>query len=435
MRITRLAAGLALSLAVLLLCLTPARADSVSAYRAAVDKEFAAWIAARWPEAEAAGVSRQTFETQTRGLKFDWDLPHLSLPDPAYAGGPALPQSMKPKAPRHQPEFDSPGRYFSANNLNALASQGRAKYAQYKDVLAAVQQRFGVPASIIVAIWGRETGYGGVRLPYDALSAIATQGFAGMRKDVFTKEFVLALKVLQYGHVSRAEMRSSWAGAMGHTQFLPSDFLRYSIDFDGDGAADIWNSTADALASTGNSLRDHGWIASQAWGYEVSLPKGFDCTLQGPDKARPFSDWIKLGIVRVKGRQFKPETLDDSGFLVLPAGMKGPAFLVTENFSVLKKYNNSDVYALFVGHLADMIAYNSPANFVGAWLPVERFTRPRILDFQKVLVSRYGYDVGKVDGLVGFKTRQAIGLYEKRIGAPLTCYPSEKIVASVLAQR
>ena len=282
-----------------------------------------------------------------------------------------------------------------------------------------------------MAIWGRETGFGRAALPYDALTAIATQAFMGRRPEEFRPQLIGALKIIQLGHATRAEMKSSWAGAMGHTQFLPGDFENYAVDFDGDGRRDIWNSVPDALASAGNSLHSQGWDGNQPWAYEVDLPKGFDCTLQGPDLARPISEWIKLGVARVRGRPFPKARLNDQAFLVLPAGMKGPAFLATNNFSVLKLYNNSDVYAIFVGHVADMIAYNSPVDFVGEWKPVERFPRDRIQRFQEVLVAQ-GHDVGKVDGLVGFKTRQTIGKEEKKLGLPLTCYPSKALVDRVL---
>ncbi len=228
-------------------------------------------------------------------------------------------------------------------------------------------------------------------------------------------------------------MKSSWAGAMGYTQFLPSDFEKYAVDFDGDGRRDIWNSVPDALASAGNSLHSQGWDGGQPWGYEVTLPKGFDCTLQGPDLARPISEWMKLGVARVKDRPFPEDKLGDSAFLVLPAGLKGPAFLATNNFSVLKLYNNSDVYALFVGHVADMIAANAPTEFVGTWQPVERLPRDRIQRFQEVLVAN-GHDVGNVDGLAGFKTRRSIGVEEQKLGLPLTCYPSQAVVDRVLKE-
>jgi lytic murein transglycosylase len=314
-----------------------------------------------------------------------------------------------------------------------LAETGRSKMSQLGPQLGAIQKQYGVPASIIVAIWGRETGFGSVDMPFDALSAIATQGFMGLRPDEFRKQLIVALKILQEGHATRADMRSSWAGAMGYTQFLPTDFDNYAVDFDGDGKRDIWNTISDALASTGNSLHSQGWDGGETWGYEVKLPEKFDCTEQGPDKARPIADWVKLGVVRVKNRPFPDDKLQDQAFIVLPAGLKGPAFLATNNFSVLKLYNNSDVYAIFVGHVADMIGANAPAAFVGTWQPVERFARDRIQRFQEVLVAK-GYDVGKVDGLAGFKTRRTIGSEEQRLGLPLTCYPNGALVDAVLKE-
>jgi len=290
-----------------------------------------------------------------------------------------------------------------------------------------------VPASIVVAIWGRETGFGKIDAPYDAISTMATQAFIGRRPDEFRDQLVAALKIVQEGSATRAEMKSSWAGAMGYTQFMPKDFENYAVDGDGDGKRDIWNSVADALASTANSLKSQGWDGAKTWGYEAKLPRNFDCALQGPDKARPISEWMKLGVARVRGEAFPPNKLSDSAFIVLPAGLKGPAFLATDNFSVLKLYNNSDVYAIFVGHLADMIVTNTPVKFDSAWQPVERLPRDRIQRFQEVLVAQ-GFDVGKVDGLAGFKTRAAIGAIEKRLGMPLTCYPSQRLVDAVIKE-
>ena len=429
-KLGKLGLALMLALTALLPFEASAAEDEVSVYKREVEKGFAAWLQALWPDVEASGVSRKTFEANLKGLKLDWSLPQIVPPDPAYPDGPALPAALKAK-PRHQAEFDIPELYFSKGALSSLAATGRGKYKQLGQTLGAIQQKYGVPASVIVAIWGRETGFGKADLPFDALSAIATQGFMGRRPDEFRQELIVALKILEEGHATRAEMRSSWAGAMGYTQFLPSDFDKYAIDFDGDGRRDIWNSIPDALASAGNSLHSQGWDGSQTWAYEVTLPKGFDCTEQGPDKARPIAEWVKLGVARVKGRPFPEDKLGDPAFLVLPAGLKGPAFLATNNFSVLKLYNNSDVYAIFVGHVADMIAANAPIAFASAWQPVERLPRDRIQRFQEVLVAK-GHDVGKVDGLAGFKTRRTIGIEEQKLGLPLTCYPSQALVGAVL---
>jgi lytic murein transglycosylase len=411
-----------------------APSGEVAAYKRVVEQRFAQWLQSLWPEAEAQGqgVSRKIFDAHTKGLKLDWSLPHLVLPDPAGPDGPPLPAALKPK-PIHQPEFDIPANYFNKNTLNVLAATGRGKMNQFAPQLRAIQNQYGVPASIVLSIWGRETGFGKAALPFDAVSAIATQGFMGRRPEVFRQELIAALKIIELGHATRAEMKSSWAGAMGYTQFLPSDFEKYAVDFDGDGRRDIWGSIPDALASAGNSLHSQGWDGKQSWGYEISLPKNFDCALQGPDKARPIAEWMKLGVVRMKGQTFPEERLGDSAFLVLPAGLKGPAFLATENFSVLKLYNNSDVYAIFVGHVADMIAANAPVEFAGTWQKVERLPRDRIQRFQEVLMAK-GHDVGKVDGLAGFKTRRTIGLEEQRLGLPLTCYPSQALVGAVMKE-
>jgi lytic murein transglycosylase len=380
------------------------------------------------------GVSRAVFDANARGLKLVWSLPHLVYPDPAVPGGPPLPKALADlMKPSRQPEFEPPAGYFNPTALNALAATGRSKMAQLAPQLAVIQKQYNVPASIVVAIWGRETGFGKVDMPFDALSAIATQGFMGRRPDEFRNELLVALKILQEQHATRAMMKSSWAGAMGYTQFLPTDFDKYGVDFDGDGKRDIWGTVTDALASAANSLHSQGWDGGQPWGYEVKLPAKFDCTLQGPDKALPISEWIKLGVVRVKDRPFPQDRLNDSAFLVLPAGLKGPAFLGTNNFSVLKLYNNSDVYAIFVGHVADMVAANAPVDFVGAWQPVESFPRDRIQRFQEVLVAQ-GYDVGKVDGLAGFKTRRTVGTEEQKRGLPLSCYPSSALVNAVLKE-
>jgi lytic murein transglycosylase len=426
---------MAIALAVTLAPLGASAAeDDVAVYKRAVEKSFAAWLQALWPDAETAGVSRKTFDANIAAIKLNWSLPHLVLPDPASPGGPKLPPALAAAMqPKVQPEFDIPANYFNKSTLNVLAASGRGKMGQWTPQLVAIQKKYGVPASIVVAIWGRETGYGKVDMPFDALSAIATQGFMGRRPDEFRQETIAALKILDEGHATRSEMRSSWAGAMGYTQFLPSDFDKYAVDFDGDGRRDIWNSIPDALASTGNSLHSQGWDGNAPWGYEVTLPKGFDCTEQGPDKARPISDWTKLGVARVKDRPFPQEKLGEPAFLVLPAGLKGPAFLATNNFSVLKLYNNSDVYAIFVGHVADMISTNAPVAFEGVWESVERLPRDRIQKFQEALVAE-GHDVGKVDGLAGFKTRRVIGVEERKLGLPLTCYPSKRLVDAVLKQ-
>lgn len=434
--------GLALALAALMFCpgasvalaAEAKQSEEIANYKRAVDKQFSDWLEALRPEAEAAGVTRATFDANLKGLTVNWSLPQLVYPNPAAPGGPALPEALaQANKPKHQPEFDSPAGYFNDAALNALAATGRIKLTELRQTMGTIQKKYGVPADIIVAIWGRETGFGKVDAPYDAISTLATQAFMGRNQDKSREELIAALKILQDGHATRAEMKSSWAGAMGYTQFMPSDFDKYAVDFDGDGRRDIWRSLPDALASTGNSLHSQGWDESTTWAYEVILPKGLDCSLQGPDKARPLAEWVKLGVARVKNRAFPPEKLKEPMFLVLPAGTKGPAFLATNNFSVLKLYNNSDLYAIFVGHVADMISGSEPAGFVAEWQPVDRFPRELILHLQQALVAK-GYDVGRVDGLSGFKTRRSVGVEERKHRLPVTCYPSTSLINAELKE-
>ncbi|HCL62132.1 MAG TPA: lytic murein transglycosylase, partial [Rhizobiales bacterium] len=207
-----------------------AAVDEVAAYKQAVEKGFAEWLVALWPDAEAAGIKRATFDANLKGLKLDWSLPHLVFPNPAAPDGPPLPKALADQMkPSRQPEFEPPAGYFKEAALSSLAATGRSKMSQFGPELGAIQKQYGVPASIIVAIWGRETGFGSLDMPFDALSAIATQGFMGLRPEEFRKQLIVALKILQEGHATRATMRSSWAGAMGYTQFLPSDFDNYAV--------------------------------------------------------------------------------------------------------------------------------------------------------------------------------------------------------------
>ena len=233
---------------------------SLSASAHAADAAFQQFLQSAWPEAQALGVSRATFDTATRGLE-----PDLSLPDLAIPG--------KPEQQPQQPEFvQTPAQYLREATFDRLAARGKQLAAQYKDTLARIEKEFGVPGNVVLAIWARETDYGGYQLPLDAIRTLATQAYTGKRKDFFRNEFLHALKMLQDG-VPRADMRSSWGGALGLTQFLPSEFYKYGVDFDGDGRADIWHSVPDALASAAKQLAGKGWQKGERWAYEVRAPQ------------------------------------------------------------------------------------------------------------------------------------------------------------------
>jgi membrane-bound lytic murein transglycosylase B len=234
--------------------------------------------------------------------------------------------------------------------------------------------------------------------------------------------------ILEQEHLPEATLLSSWAGAMGQPQLLPSKFLRYAVDGDGDGRRDIWRSTPDSLASIANYLREHGWRSDQGWGLEVSIPAGVSCTLEGPRQGRAIQEWERLGVLRVDGAALSGEGGNTTAFLLMPAGRLGPAFLVSENFYVLKQYNESDLYALFIGHLADRMRGGSA--FSGAWASIAPLRRSEIHALQERLQAE-GHDVGKVDGLVGFATRTAIGQWQTKNRRVETCFPDPTLIQAI----
>ncbi len=393
-----------------------------SAYRKQVDRNFTEWVEDRKIEALSKGISAKTFNAAMKGVTLNWSLPDLIWPD-LEAGQPATPKRKKKE--KRQAEFDRPALYFPQKHINSLVKAGRVRLKQWSKTLAKIQKETGVQKTVVLAVWGRETSYGRFPIPYYTVRALATQAFMGRRKAMFHEEFLLALQILEEDHTTRKLMRSSWAGAMGHTQFLPSHFMKYAVDFTGDGRRDIWKTIPDALASTANFLKSQGWEAGKTWGYEVKLPKGFDCTLEGAKNTRPIGDWVKLGIKRTRDRKFRGDRLLEDARLVLPAGTRGPAFLAMKNFAVLKKYNAADLYALFVGHLADRIGSNRA--FEGKWTRVAGFTRNEVRELQRWLVSR-GIEVGKIDGLIGGKVRVAVGKYQRSANLPVNCYPGRDLL-------
>ena len=295
--------------------------------------------------------------------------------------------------------------------------------------MSAIEQNFGVPGSVVLAIWGRETGYGGAKLPHNAVRVLATQAYLGRRKEQFRQEFLLALKMLQEGHVALASMRSSWAGAMGHPQLLPSGFYKHAVDFDGDGRRDVWNSVPDALATIAKQLADLGWQRGQRWAYEVRAPENVDCTTAEPETQRPVAEWIKRGFAPADGR--KPaRDLSAPASLLLPEGTYGPAFLTLKNYYVLKDYNFSDLYVLFVGNLADRIAGGGP--FVTAWSRTAQLRTEEVEAMQRHLTARRFY-ADKIDGKAGMLTRAALGAYQKAHGLKLDCWPTPAVLEHMRA--
>jgi lytic murein transglycosylase len=310
-----------------------------------------------------------------------------------------------------------------------LVSGGRGRASTHAATIKAIEKKYGVPGSVVLAIWGRETGFGAAKIPHNVFRVLATKGFMSTRPELFQAELIAALQIAQSGQVPLAKMRSSWAGAMGQPQFLPSSYLKYAVDFDGDGQKDIWNSVPDTLASIANYLNAFGWQAGRDWGYEVALGDNISCVLEGIDQKQTLKSWEKQGIISVTGQPL-PEGSGRKDFnLVLPAGRLGPEFLVSPNFYAFKSYNESDLYALFIGHVSDRIGGNDKP-FVSTWQPVDTLLRSDIVTVQRGLEKR-GLDVGKANGLAGFKTRRAIGALQKKSGIPETCFPSAALVKAL----
>jgi lytic murein transglycosylase len=387
----------------------------------AADAAFTQFIASLWPEAQAAGVSRATFDAETRGLEPDYKLPDLILPGRPATGAPS------------QAEFvQVPADYVKEASIARLAAEGQKLMAKHRAALTEIETRFGVPATIVLAIWGRETDYGRYSLPYDALRVVATQAYVGRRKDQYRTEFILALKILGEGAVSRKEMRSSWAGATGLTQFLPSEYYKHGVDLDGDGRVDIWRSAPDALASAAQQLVNKGWQKGVRWAYEVRAPGNADCTMGVPEVTKPIGEWLRAGFVPVRGQKLTAAEQAQPASLLQPEGIYGPAFLTTKNYFVIKEYNFSDLYVLFVGHLADRMA--SPLPFATSWSASTQLRTADVEAMQRHL-TRIGLYKDKLDGKAGMQTRAALGAYQKQAGLTVDCWPSEAVLRSIRAAR
>lgn len=389
--------------------------------RAAIERQFQSWLLETiWPQAQAKGVSRNTLQQAFSGVTLYWDLPDL------------VPPGHKRKTPKaqKQAEFGSPSRYFNPGSIQGATSIGRRMAKQHSAILAKVENNTGVPARIILAIWGRESGYGQVPIRHDAFRVLSTKAFMSTRADYFTTELIAALQIAEAGPLPARQMKSSWAGALGQPQFMPSSYLAYAADGNGDGQFDIWGSSDDTITSIGNYLKQHGWVAGRDWGFEVSVPATVSCALEGPDQGQSIQQWEAMGINRVSGKPFPAHELKAAGYLMMPAGRFGPAFLVTPNFYVLKEYNKSDLYALFVGHVGDRIQFGS-GDFKGQWGKVGGLYRSDIAKMQGALES-LGYDVGGVDGLPGFKTRRSIGRWQETKGVAPTCFPETSMTTKLV---
>lgn len=381
---------------------TPARVNGRDA------AGFARWVDRFQRRARAKGISSATLNTAFADAEF---LPHVVELD------------------NRQPEFNRAiWNYLDTAVSTTRVTHGRQKLATHRDTADRMAAHYGVPGALIVAIWGMESNYGANFGSYETIDALATLGYDGRRESFAEKQLYAALKILADGDISRADMRGSWAGAMGNTQFLPTSFLAYAVDADGDGRRDIWGSIPDTMASTANYLADNGWRSGQTWGREVVLPHDFDYAQADGDTRRSTSAWRARGVRPVDSRG-----LPDFGSagIIAPAGASGPAFLVGPNFRVILRYNNATSYALAVGLLADRI--RGEPGVQKSWPRDEAsLSRDQVLALQRDL-NALGYGSGTPDGIVGPNTRAGVRAFQRARGLTADGFPTQSLLDRVEA--
>ncbi len=357
-------------------------------------------------DARRAGISRRVFRRAFAGV----------TPDPEVL-----------KKAEHQPEFTKPiWEYLASAVSKSRIENGRKMLAQYRTVLDDLQERTGVDRHVIVAIWGMETAYGSYMGDKYIIRSLATLAYTGPRRKFGRSQLIAALKILQNGDTTPDRMIGSWAGAMGHTQFIPTTYASYAVDYDGDGRRDIWDSIPDALASAANYLKVSKWRPGETWGYEVALPAGFEYALASRKTVRTLAEWQALGVRRVHDKAFPRP--DDRASIVLPAGAHGPAFAILNNFRSILRYNNATAYALAVGHLADRIRDPGFGGFARPWPTAHRpLSRAQRSELQSLLAAK-GFLKGKIDGVIGSGTRAAVRAYQRARGLAADGYPSVKLL-------
>ena len=370
---------------------------------------FADWRQALRGEAIAAGIDAALFDRVFAGV----------TPDPAVL-----------KADSSQPEFTRPvWEYLDGAVSSSRIGRGRVLLAQHSLVLERIEQQYGVEAPILVAIWGLESNFGNNIGSHSVIRSLATLAYDGRRQGFWRVQLLAALQILQNGDVSSERMIGSWAGAMGQTQFMPTTYNQHAVDFDGDGKRDLWGSSTDALASAAHYLQASGWQRGQPWGFEVNLPHGFDYALADPDQRRTLAEWAELGV-----RPLAPTGAAASAraSLQLPAGHKGPAFLLLDNFRSILKYNNSTSYALAIGLLADNLL--RPSEVKGQWPRGERqLGRSERVELQELL-TKAGFDPGPADGIIGANTRKAIRALQLQLNWPADGYPNGELLQQLRAR-
>ncbi len=371
------------------------------------DAGWDAWVAGFKGRAAGRGISGGTLDMAFRDAGF---LPGVIEKD------------------RNQTEFTrSLEDYLAIAASDERVSKGRAALRTYGGVLSEIEARFGVEANVVAAVWGLESFYGERRGNVEVISALSTLAYEGRRGEFFEGQLLAALKILQNGDTTPARMTGSWAGAMGHTQFIPTSYLAYAVDFRGDGRRDIWdNDPTDALASTANYFNRSGWTHGQPWGVEVQLPAGFNTGQTGRGTTRSPSDWAAQGVRDMNGR---PVPDHGAASILIPAGAGGPAFMVFRNFTVITRYNNAESYVIGIGHLSDRLAGGPP---IQASFGPDR-NGMTIADRQEMQrrLTAAGFDTGGSDGVIGKKTEAAISGYQQSRGMAVTGAPSMELLLAL----
>jgi lytic murein transglycosylase len=331
----------------------------------------------------------------------------------------------------YQPEFSTPiWDYLSGLVDEERVQLGQQKLAQHREVLNRVAATYGVPAETVVAVWGVESNFGNISGSYPLLQALGTLSCEGRRQSFFRGEFFTTMRILQRGDLTEQQMKGSWAGAFGHTQFMPSTYEELAVDFDGDGRRDLVSSTSDALASTANFLKKRGWQTGMPWGFEVRIPDDMSIGGESRRNKKSLSSWMSRGVVRADGSALIQGNLSSSSAagLMAPAGANGPVFLVFKNFDAIYSYNAAESYALAIAHLSDRLQGNG--GFSKAWPTDDAGTsRAERREIQQFLLNK-GYDIGSVDGLIGDKSRQAIRQEQIRLGLSPTGRAGQQILAA-----